>query len=238
MNLFKIGPLLTSRNAAPIAALGGLAILLAGCATLNAAPTQSSAKKDTSRRNKAVQPIKTPAGKEVAILAGGCFWCTEAIFTEIKGVDKVESGYAGGSKVSPTYEDVCSGTTGHAEAIEVTFDPKVVSYHDLLMIFLSTHDPTTLNQQGADRGTQYRSAIFYHTPQQKEAAEKAIKEVEAKHIWPNRIVTEVTAYTNFYPAEDYHKNYFARNGQQPYCQVVIAPKVAKFRQHYREKLKK
>jgi peptide-methionine (S)-S-oxide reductase len=238
MNLFSIRPLLNARTAFSLAVLSGLAVFLSGCAVLNAAPTQSSAKKDSSRRNKAVQTIHTPPGKEIAILAGGCFWCTEAIFTELKGVEKVESGYAGGKKVSPTYEEVCTGTTGHAEGIQITFDPKVVSYHDLLMIFLSTHDPTTLNQQGADKGTQYRSAIFYHTPQQKEVAQKAIKEIEAQHLWKNHIVTEVTAYTNFYPAEDYHKDYFAKNKQQPYCQVVIAPKVAKFRQHYREKLKK
>ena len=183
-------------------------------------------------------PIHAPAGKEIATLAGGCFWCTEAIFTELKGVDKVEPGYAGGQVEKPSYEQVCTGTTGHAETIQVTFDPKVVSYHDLLAIFFSTHDPTTLNRQGADVGTQYRSAVFYHSPAQKATAEKVIQEIEKQHLWPNPIVTEVTPFTNFYAAEEYHRDYFARNPGQGYCRVVIAPKVAKFREHYREKLKR
>ena len=175
---------------------------------------------------------------EVATFAGGCFWCTEAVFDQLKGVVKVESGYSGGNAPNPSYEDVCTGETGHAESIQVTFDPKVVSFHDLLAIFLTTHDPTTLNRQGADTGTQYRSAIFYHNDEQKQTASKVIKEIEQQHIWPDPIVTEVTAFTNYYPAEEYHRDYFARNPQNRYCQAIIAPKVAKFRQHYREKLKR
>lgn len=179
-----------------------------------------------------------PPGREVATVAGGCFWCTEAIFTELKGVDKVVSGYSGGHVPNPSYREVCGGGTGHAEAINVTFDPSVVSYKDLVRIFLTTHDPTTLNRQGADVGTQYRSAIFTHNEKQKIAAEEAIKEVERERIWPGRIVTEVTPFSNFYPAEDYHQDYYAQNPNQGYCQVVIAPKVLKFREKYRDRLKK
>ncbi len=183
-----------------------------------------------------MQSDPAPAGKEIATLAGGCFWCTEAIFRELKGVEKVEPGYAGGKTPNPSYEQVCTGTTGHAESIQITFDPKVISFHDLLEIFFSTHNPTTLNRQGDDVGTQYRSAIFYHSPHQQETAKQVIREVDAKHIWPAPIVTEVTPFTNFYPAEEYHQDYFERNPRQPYCQFVIAPKVAKFREHWRAKL--
>ncbi len=190
------------------------------------------------RKKKPLVPVQAPAGKEIATIAGGCFWCTEAIFRELKGVEKVEPGYAGGAVANPSYEAVCSGTTGHAEAIQVIFDPKVISFHDILSIFFTVHDPTTLNQQGADVGTQYRSAIFYHSEAQKAIAEKVIHEVAVAKIWPNKIVTQVTAYSNYYSAEDYHKNYFERNGNQGYCQIVIAPKVAKFREKYRAKLKK
>jgi peptide-methionine (S)-S-oxide reductase len=180
--------------------------------------------------------LPTPPGKEIATLAGGCFWCTEAIFRELKGVEQVEPGYAGGQTVNPTYEQVCSGTTGHAEAIQITFDPKLLSFRDLLDIFFTTHDPTTRNRQGADVGTQYRSTIFYHSQQQKESAAQVIHEIEEAKVWTAPIVTEVVPFTNFYRAEDYHQNYFALHAQQPYCQVVIAPKVAKFREHYRAKL--
>jgi peptide-methionine (S)-S-oxide reductase len=179
-----------------------------------------------------------PRGREVATFAGGCFWCTEAIFTELKGVERVTSGYSGGHVANPTYRQVCNGDTGHAEAINITFDPAVVSYKDLLRIFFTTHDPTTLNQQGADVGTQYRSAVFYHSQEQKRDADEVIKEVESERIWPGKIVTEVTPFTNFYPAEDYHQDYYAQNPSQGYCQVVIAPKVAKFRAKYRDKLKR
>jgi peptide-methionine (S)-S-oxide reductase len=191
----------------------------------------------TGRRHK-MEAKTPPAGKEIATLAGGCFWCTEAIFRELKGVESVEPGYAGGTVANPSYEQVCTGETGHAESIQIVFDPKVISFHDLLRIFFTTHDPTTLNQQGNDYGTQYRSAVFYHSEAQKATAVKTMHEIEEAHIWPNKLVTEVTKFTNFYPAEDYHQNYFARNPNQGYCRIIIAPKVAKFRDHYRALLKK
>jgi peptide-methionine (S)-S-oxide reductase len=200
---------------------------------------QTDAGGQTNARSKNPMTISTaPHGKEVATLAGGCFWCTEAIFTELKGVDKVEPGYAGGQVANPSYEQVCTGETGHAESIQIVFDPKVISFHDLLVIFFTVHDPTTLNRQGNDSGTQYRSAVFYHSDQQKEIAHKVIQEITAQKLYPNKIVTEVTPFTNFYVAEDYHKNYFARHPGQGYCQVVIAPKVVKFREHFRDRLKK
>ncbi len=174
---------------------------------------------------------------EVATLAGGCFWCTEAIFDQLKGVVKVESGYSGGSVTNPTYEDVCTGDTGHAESIQVTFDPSKVSYKDLLHIFFTTHDPTTLNRQGADAGTQYRSAVFYRNAEQEKIAREVIREFENDKVWKNRIVTEVVPFKDFYKAEDYHQEYYAKNSRQPYCRVVIEPKIAKLREHYREKLK-
>jgi len=179
-----------------------------------------------------------PSGRELATLAGGCFWCTDAIFRDLKGVDKVESGYAGGHVPNPSYSQVCDGTTGHAEGIEITFDPKVISFHDLLVIFFTTHDPTTLNRQGADAGTQYRSAVFTHSEEQKQTAHQVIKEIEAEKLYSSLIVTEVTPFTNFYPAEGYHQDYFANNPSQGYCRIVIAPKVTKFREHFREKLKR
>ncbi len=176
--------------------------------------------------------------KEIATLAGGCFWCLEAVYDQLKGVESVESGYAGGSVVNPTYKQVCTGTTGHAEAVQVTFDPDIVGFKDLLDVFFTIHDPTTLNRQGADVGTQYRSAIFYHSPAQKAAAEDTISELEAAKVWHAPIVTEVVPFTAFYQAEDYHQEYFANNPNQPYCRVVIAPKVAKFRKYYLDRLKK
>jgi len=171
-------------------------------------------------------------------LAGGCFWCLEAVFDEVRGVEHVESGYAGGTVANPTYRQVCSGTTGHAEVVQITFDPAVVSFRDLLNIFFTIHDPTTLNRQGNDVGTQYRSAIFYHSPEQKATAEQVVKEINEAKIWPAPIVTELKPFQGFYVAEDYHQEYFAHNGDQPYCQFVVAPKVAKFRAHYVERLKK
>ncbi len=174
---------------------------------------------------------------EVATLAGGCFWCTEAMFDQLKGIIEVESGYSGGKIANPSYEDVCTGETGHAESIQITFDPTVVSYADLLRIFLTTHDPTTLNRQGADVGTQYRSAIFYHNPEQERVAREVIKEFEQSKIWKKPIVTEVLPYKEFYKAEDYHQEYYAKNSRQPYCRVVIEPKIAKLREHYRDRLK-
>jgi peptide-methionine (S)-S-oxide reductase len=174
---------------------------------------------------------------EVATLAGGCFWCLEAVFDELRGVQKVESGYSGGFVPDPTYRQVCTGTTGHAEVVQVTFDPTVISFGDILEVFFTIHDPTTLNRQGADVGTQYRSAIFYHTPEQKRVAEEVIAELDAGRVWDAPIVTEITPFGAFYGAEDYHQEYFLRNQGQPYCQVVIAPKVAKFRAQHLARLK-
>ncbi len=176
--------------------------------------------------------------REVATLGGGCFWCTEAVFDELKGVESVESGYSGGTVANPSYQLVCTGTTGHAEVVQITFDPAVISYKQLLQVFFTVHDPTTLNRQGADVGTQYRSVIFYHSDEQKRVAEEVIKEVEAQKIWDGKIVTELVPAKPFYNAEDYHQEYFSNNPSQPYCRVVIAPKVKKFRDHYREMLKK
>jgi len=174
---------------------------------------------------------------EVATFAGGCFWCTEAVFDQLKGVVKVESGYSGGNVPNPSYEDVCTGETGHAESIQVTFDPSVVSYADLLRIFFTTHDPTTPNRQGADVGTQYRSAVFYHNADQERVARQVIQELEQSKVWKRPIVTEIAPYKTFYKAEDYHQEYYAKNSRQPYCRVVIEPKIAKLREHYRERLK-
>ena len=175
---------------------------------------------------------------ETATLAGGCFWCLEAVYDEAKGVLSVESGYSNGHVANPSYRDVCNGNTGHAEVIQIKFDPSIISFRDLLNVFFTIHDPTTLNRQGADVGTQYRSAIFYHSPEQKAVAEQTISELNAQGIWNSPIVTEVEAIKDFYIAEDYHQEYFARNQNQPYCQAVVAPKVAKFRKHYLELLKK
>src|SRR5262245_20910580 len=178
------------------------------------------------------------ATTETATLAGGCFWCLEAVFEQLQGVQKVESGYAGGQTQNPTYEDVCGGDTGHAEVVRVTFDPAVVSFKDLLDVFFVIHDPTTLNYQGNDHGTQYRSAVFYHTPQQKTDAEAAIARLNAAKLWNDPIVSEVTPASTFHMAERYHQEYFERNPYQPYCRAVVAPKVQKFRKQFLDKLKK
>jgi peptide-methionine (S)-S-oxide reductase len=173
---------------------------------------------------------------EVATLGGGCFWCLEAVYLELNGVVKVESGYAGGKVANPTYKQVCTGTTGHAEVVQITFDPRVVTFKEILEVFFTIHDPTTLNRQGADVGTQYRSAIFYHSEEQKHVAEETIRELEAADVWDSRIVTEVAPVSEFYVAEDYHQDYYSRNSRQPYCQVVITPKLAKFRRKFQVKL--
>ena len=180
---------------------------------------------------------ETSKDKEVATLAGGCFWCLEAVYDELLGVESVESGYIGGNVPNPSYELVCTGTTGHAEATRIRFDPKEVSYEDLLGVFFVIHDPTTLNRQGADVGTQYRSAIFYHTPEQKETAERVIKRLTEQRIWHDPIVTEVVPEGDFYEAEAYHQEYFVNNSYQPYCMAVVAPKVVKFRKQF-ERLRK
>ncbi len=175
---------------------------------------------------------------QTATLGGGCFWCTEAVFSELKGVEKVQSGYSGGTVPNPTYEQVCTGRTGHAEVAQITFNPTVISYKEILQIFFTVHDPTTLNRQGADVGTQYRSVIFYHNEEQRMIAEQVVKEIEDAKIWDAPIVTQLAPFETFYKAEDYHQEYFKQNPYQSYCQVVVAPKVAKFRAHYRAKLKK
>ncbi|MGA2790824.1 MAG: peptide-methionine (S)-S-oxide reductase MsrA [Candidatus Bathyarchaeia archaeon] len=175
--------------------------------------------------------------QEIATLGGGCFWCTEAVFSDLKGVVKVESGYSGGTVANPSYEEVCTGRTGHAEVAQVTFDPEVISYKEILEIFFTVHDPTTLNRQGADVGTQYRSVIFYHNNEQRAVAEQVIKEITAAGIWDAPVVTQVEPLKAFYKAEDYHQQYFENNPRQSYCQIVIAPKVRKFREHFRDRLK-
>jgi peptide-methionine (S)-S-oxide reductase len=176
--------------------------------------------------------------KEVATLAGGCFWCLEAVFDELEGVEDVVSGYSGGSVPNPTYKHVCTGDTGHAEVVQVTFNPDVISYRDLLRVFFTIHDPTTLNRQGADVGTQYRSAVFTHNEAQEKIAEEVIAELNEAGLWDDPIVTEVVPVEAFYAAEEYHQEYFRRNPNQGYCRMVIAPKVAKFRKQYLERLKK
>lgn len=175
--------------------------------------------------------------KEKATLAGGCFWCTEAVFLGLKGVESVTPGYSGGHIKNPAYREVTTGRTGHAESIQIIFDPEVVTFTEILEVFFMTHDPTTLNRQGADVGTHYRSAIFYHSEEQKKISEEVIRLFEKEKVYNDPIVTEVTAFTNFYEAEDYHKNYFARNSGEPYCQYVVAPKVDKFRKIFKDKMK-
>ncbi len=176
--------------------------------------------------------------KGVATLAGGCFWCLQPVFQELRGVDHVVVGYSGGHVANPSYEAVCTDTTGHAEAVQITFDPTVISYEDLLRIFFSVHDPTTLNRQGHDAGTQYRSVIFYRDPEQKAGAERVIQEMTTAGVWDDPIVTEVTALDAFYPAEGYHQDYFRKNPWAGYCRAVVAPKVKKFRKQFADRLKK
>ena len=201
--------------------------------------TSCTAKEKPMIKDDFKEPVKVKEieGMEVATFAGGCFWCTEAVFLEIKGVEKVVSGYIGGKTVNPTYKDICTGETGHAEAIQITFNPNEVAYEDLLEVFFGTHDPTTLNRQGADVGTQYRSAIFYHSEAQKTKAENYIQLLEKEKLYDKKIVTKVSSATIFYPAEDYHQNYYNQNSSQGYCQMVIAPKLEKLRKYYKSKLK-
>lgn len=175
--------------------------------------------------------------KEIAIFGNGCFWCTEAIFMQLKGVESVLPGYSGGKIKNPSYKEVCTGNTGHAEVIQIIFDPNTISFRELLEVFFYTHDPTTLNRQGNDVGTQYRSAIFYNSKNQKDDAELIIRQLEAERVYDRRIVTEITAFDVFYPAEDYHQNYYNNNKDQPYCRAVINPKLDKFVKKYQAKLK-
>ena len=211
-------------------------------AQMNSCDAASSSKPTTTETAAPESPIpertELVGGKETATLAGGCFWCTEAIFKELRGVERVESGYSGGKVTNPTYEQVSSGTTGHAESIQITFDPKVISFKELLEVFFVTHDPTTLNQQGADMGTQYRSAVFYHSKEQKRMAEEVIKEITDQKIYSAPIVTKLEPFNAFYKAEEYHQNYYERNPDKGYCRIVIEPKVLKFRKHFIDKLKK
>jgi peptide-methionine (S)-S-oxide reductase len=178
------------------------------------------------------------AKAEIATLAGGCFWCLEAVFREVDGIEDVISGYTGGTTVNPTYQEVCTNTTGHAEAVQLTFDPGKISYREILQIFFSVHDPTTLKRQGEDVGTQYRSAIFYHNDRQRAIAEALIKELKEAHLWKKPIVTQIAPLDKFYPAEDYHREYFSRHPEQSYCQAVISPKVNKFRKQWAKRLKR
>jgi peptide-methionine (S)-S-oxide reductase len=175
--------------------------------------------------------------REVATLGGGCFWCLDAIYRQLRGVERVESGYAGGTTPNPSYREVCGGRTGHAEVVQITFDPMEISYRDLLDVFFTIHDPTTKDRQGGDMGPQYRSVILTHSDEQARVAREAIADVTAEKIWDDPIVTEIVPFTKFYPAEDYHQDYFANNARQPYCQIVIAPKVAKFRRKFLEKMR-
>jgi len=174
---------------------------------------------------------------QTAVLGGGCFWCLEAVYDQLKGVRSAESGYAGGKSPNPSYEDVCGGRTGHAEVVRIEFDPDELSFSDLLRVFFTVHDPTTLDRQGNDVGTQYRSVIFAQTAEQRETAQRVIAELARERVWRDPIVTEIAGAATFYPAEQYHQEYFERNGRQPYCQAVVAPKVAKFRKQFTDRLK-
>jgi peptide-methionine (S)-S-oxide reductase len=196
---------------------------------------QQSKPETTTTKAMAI-PVKE--GLEQATFGSGCFWCTEAIFLNVEGVEKVESGYSGGKVKNPTYKEVCSGLTGHAEVIQVSYDPARISYEELLEIFWKTHDPTTLNRQGADEGTQYRSVIFYHNPKQQQLAETYKEKLDKSGAWDNPIVTEISPFTTFYKAEDYHQNYYNLNGSAPYCSYVIQPKLEKFKKVFKDKLKK
>jgi len=209
--------------------LFSIVLFLVGC---NKRETNAQSEKINEKENQ-----MNESGLEKATFGSGCFWCTEAIFENLNGVTSVVSGYAGGHVDNPTYEDVCTGTTGHAEVTQITYDPSVISYDELLEVFWKTHDPTTLNRQGNDVGPQYRSVIFYHNEEQKALAEKYKDELNKSGAWDNPIVTEITAYTNFYAAEKYHQNYYENNPNQGYCAFVIAPKLEKFKKVFKDKLK-
>ena len=173
---------------------------------------------------------------EKTTLGGGCFWCLEAVFADLKGIEKIESGYSGGQQDNPTYEQVCTGSTGHAEVVQITFDPNLISFQDILAVFFDIHDPTTLNRQGNDIGTQYRSVIFHHSERQRDIANTLTKELEKSQIWEKQIVTEISPLVKFYKAEKYHQNYFKLNASQPYCKIIIEPKIAKFKEKYSTRL--
>ncbi len=215
--------------------LGGMSMKPDSSTSAEAAEKPAPTAKETSSTSD--KPAETPAGMAKATFAGGCFWCTEAVFLQLKGVQSVVSGYTGGSVKNPTYEQVYSGRTGHAEAIQITYDPAEIGYEDLLEVFWQTHDPTTLNRQGNDEGTQYRSAIFYHTDEQKQIAERSKKKLDESGKLASRIVTEIVPATVFYPAEDYHQNYFENNPRNGYCQLVIPRKLEKLKKGFADKLK-
>lgn len=200
--------------------------------------TDQQAKTNTSQPMEPRKPNAAQQHRDTITLGAGCFWCVEAIFMELKGVESVTSGYSGGQRENPSYEQVCSGATGHAEVIQVVYDPEVISFPELLEVFWGVHDPTTLNRQGADVGTQYRSVIFYHTEEQKQLAEKYKKKLNDSEAFPNPVVTEISPYKMFYKAEKYHQNYYNENGNQPYCSLVIRPKLEKFHKVFSDKLKK
>lgn len=216
-----------------------LGALVVGLLTWSLIGTTGGEEMASAATDFADPPAQTPNEKLAKITFGaGCFWCTEAVFQQIRGVKKVVSGYMGGTTKNPTYEQICRGDTGHAEVIQITYDPATVSFDDLLEVFWQTHDPTTLNRQGADKGTQYRSAIFFHLPEQRATAEAYRKKLDDAKAFPKPIVTEITAASDFYPAEAYHQNYYAQNSNQPYCQAVIRPKMDKLKKVFAEKLKK
>lgn len=208
-----------------------ISIFFGACQTTTASDKQNDIPMDKETMN------QTADNMEIATLGNGCFWCTEAVFQSLKGVESAVSGYSGGNIKNPSYKEVCTGRTGHAEVIQITYDPQIISFAELLEVFFETHDPTTLNRQGNDVGTQYRSAVFYHNEKQKEEAEYYIKKLDESGAFANPIVTEVTAFTVFYPAENYHQDYFKLNGEQPYCNFVIKPKMDKFRKAFHDKLK-
>jgi peptide-methionine (S)-S-oxide reductase len=210
------------------------ALLFAALASVSCADAQN---KPPSMNPIKPTPMESQQQREVAILAGGCFWCVEAVYELVEGVISVESGYIGGTVVNPTYKEVCEGTTGHAEACRVTFDPSVLSFADVLQVFFAAHDPTTLNRQGNDVGTQYRSAIFTLNAEQEETSRAYVKQLAASQTWADPIVTEITPAGTFYKAEDYHQNYYERNGAQPYCAFVVRPKVEKFRKQFKDRLR-
>jgi len=215
-------------------AIPGLFLLLLSCGTRE----ESNAAPGGQKNRTGTMETHTKGNTDTATFGAGCFWCVEAVFQELKGVHKVTSGYSGGTVKNPSYREVCTGRTGHAEVIQVVYDPDTITFSELLEVFWQTHDPTTLNQQGADIGTQYRSAVFYHSPEQQRLAEEYREKLDASGAYAAPVVTEISPLINFYPAEDYHQNYYAENGEQPYCRAVIRPKMDKFRAVFADKLKK
>lgn len=218
-------------------AILGIAVAVSGAMSTSPLRAEPVAKAGNKAKEGAASEKQKEKKVEVATFGNGCFWCTEAVFEELKGVESAVSGYSGGRVPNPTYEQVCTGGTGHAEVIQITYDPKVISFPELLEVFWKTHDPTTLNQQGADHGTQYRSAVFYHTDEQREQAEHYMKKLDESGAFNAPIVTEITKFDKFYPAEDYHQQYFEENGRAPYCRAVIKPKLMKFRKAFKDQLK-